>query len=156
MIDVPLVLPEEALTVGALERCVEEWGRRVMRQAMAAAWAAQMVLRPVGSCPACGATGSRPAGAKARHVETVFGPVVLPRQRRRCVRCGRHYQPDDALLVPDLGAGQVSPHLRELAVLCGASWSYRQAAQVLARLRGTPLAAETVRAVVGTVGQVVA
>jgi hypothetical protein len=41
-------------------------------------------------------------------------------------------------------------------VLCGASWPYRQAAQVLERLRGVPLAAETVRAVVGTVGQAVA
>jgi hypothetical protein len=43
-----------------------------------------------------------------------------------------------------------------LAVLCGASWPYRDAADVLGRLRGVPLAAETVRAVVGTVGAAVA
>jgi len=55
-----------------------------------------------------------------------------------------------------LGSGRLSPHLREVAVLCGASWPYREAAQVLGRLRGVPLAAETVRAVVGTVGQAVA
>jgi hypothetical protein len=156
MIAVPLVLPEQPLTVSALERRVEEWGRQVMRQAMAAAWMTQAVLRPVGPCPACGAGASQPAGRKDRHLETVFGPVTLSRQRRRCTACGRHYQPDDVLLAPEVGAGRVSPHLRELTVLCGASWPYRQAAQVLERLRGTPLAAETVRAVVGTVGLAVA
>lgn len=156
MIAVPLVLPDAPLGVGALEERVEDWGRRVMRQAMTMAWAAQAVLRPAGPCPACGAAESCPAGGKARRVETVFGPVDVPRQRRRCGGCGRHYQPDDAMLVRDLGASRLSPHLRELAVLCGISWPYRDAAAVLGRLRGVPLSAETVRAVVGTVGAAVA
>ncbi len=156
MIAVPLVLPDTFLGVGALEERVEDWGRRVMRQALAAAWVAQAVWRPGGCCPACGVAESRPAGRKGRQVQTVFGPVSLPRQRRRCAGCARHYQPDDAVLGPELGAGQLSPHLRELAVLCGASWPYRQAAEVLGRLRGASLAAETVRAVVGSVGTAVA
>lgn len=156
MINVPLVLPEQPLGVGALEDCVAAWGRQVMQQALAAAWAAQAALRPVGACPACGAAASRPAGRKARQIETGFGPVALPRRRRCCGGCQRHFQPDDAVLAPELGAGRLSPHLRELAVLCGASWPYRQAADVLGRLRGAPLAAETVRAVVGAVGHAVA
>jgi hypothetical protein len=156
MIAVPLVLPEAALGVGELEARVEEWGRRVMREAMAAAWAAQAALRPAGPCPACGAHPSRPAGRKARRVETLFGPVVLPRARRCCVGCGRHFQPDDGGLTVELGAGRLSPRLREMAVLCGASWPYRDAAHVLGRLRGVPLSAETVRTVVGTVGGAVA
>jgi Uncharacterised protein family (UPF0236) len=156
MISVPFVVPDAPLGVSALEERVEAWGRQVMRQAMAAAWAAQAALRPVGSCPACGAGESRPAGVKARQVETVFGAVTLPRQRRWCAGCGKHYQPDDAVLVPELGAGRLSPHLRELTVQCGASWPYRQAAEVLGRLRGVPLSAETVRAVVGTIGTRVA
>jgi hypothetical protein len=156
MIAVPLVLPDAPLGVGELETRVEDWGRRVMREALAAAWAAQAALRPVGPCPACGERERRPAGTKARRVETVFGPVALPRQRRRCAGCGRHAQPDDAVLGPELGAGRLSPRLRELAVLCGASWPYRDAAEVLGRLRGAPLSAETVRAVVGMVGAAVA
>lgn len=156
MIAVPLVVPEAALSVGELEARVEEWGRRAMREAMAAAWAAQAAVRPVGPCPACGEAASHPAGSKARRVETLFGPVALPRRRRRCGRCGRHYQPDDAVLAPAVGGGRLSPHLREVAVLCGASWPYRQAAEVLGRLRGVPLSAETVRAVVGSVGTAVA
>lgn len=156
MIVVPLVLPDRPLAVGELEGQVEDWGRQVMRQGMATAWAAQAPLRPVGNCPACGAGESRPAGRKPRLVETVFGPVALPRQRRRCAGCDRHYQPDDAVLTPALGRGCLSPRLRALTVLCGASWPYRQAADVLGRLRGAPLSAETVRAVVGTVGSAVA
>lgn len=156
MLLVPLVLPEAPLSLGALEEQVQTWGRRVMRQALTAAWAAQAELRPVGACAACGERESRPAGRKGRRVETAFGPVTLPRQRRRCAGCGRHYQPDDAVLGPELGAGRLSPPLRELAALCGASWSYREAAGVLGRLRGAPLAAETVRAAVGAVGQAVA
>jgi hypothetical protein len=156
MIAVPLVLPEAPLGVSALEECVAAWGRQLMRQGMAAAWAAQAARRTVGACPACGARESRPAGSKSRQVQTVFGPVILPRQRRRCAGCGRHYQPDDAVLAPELGTGQVSPALRELTVLCGASWPYRQAAAVVGRVRGEPLAVETVRAVVGAVGTHVA
>jgi len=155
MIAVPLVVPDAPLEVRTLEEQVEAWGRQVMRQAMVAAWVAQATLRSVGPCPACGAQESRPAGTKVRHVQTLFGPVALPRQRRRCAGCGRHSQPDDAVLVPELGTGQLSPHLRELALLCG-SWPYRQAADVLGRLRGVPLLVESVRAVVGTVGTRVA
>ena len=156
MIAVPLVLPEQALALGELERRVADWGRQVMRQALAAAWAAQAARRPARACPACGTAARASAGTKPRRVETVFGPVALPRQRCRCAGCGKHYQPDDAVLGPELGTGRLSPPLRELAVLCGASWPYRQAAEVLGRRRGAPLSAETVRAVVGTVGQAVA
>jgi hypothetical protein len=156
MIAVPLALPDAPLGVGELEARVEEWGRGVMRQALAAAWAAQAPLRSVGTCPAWGVRQSRPAGRKARRVETLFGPVVLPRQRRRCAGCGRHYQPDDMVLGPEVGAGRLSPRLREVAVLGGVSWPYRDAADVLGRRRGVPLAAETVRTVVGTVGSALA
>ena len=156
MIAVPLILPEEALDLAALEGRVQAWGQELMRQGLAAAWAAQAPLRPAPACPVCAADTVRPAGHKPRKVETGFGPVWLPRQRVRCAGCGRHFQPDDAVLGPTLGGGRLSPRLTDLAALCGASWPYRQAAEVLGRLRGAPLAHETVRAVVGRVGTRVA
>jgi hypothetical protein len=45
--------------------------------------------------------------------------------------------------------------LRELAAQCGASWPYRQAAQVVTLLRGAPLAVETIRRIVAATGQAV-
>lgn len=157
MIALPLAVPDEAaLDLAELEERVQAWGQALMRQALATAWAAPAALRPQPPCPACGGAVVRPAGSKPRKVETGFGPVWLRRPRVRCAGCGRYFQPDDAVLGPTLGAGRLSPRLTDLAALCGASWPYRQAAQVLSWLRGAPLAPETVRAVVAQVGQRVA
>lgn len=153
MVALPLVVPEQALDFAELEQRVQQWGQQVMRQGLAAAWAAQAADRPAGSCPRCGEQTARPAGRKPRKVETSFGPVWLPRQRVQCTACGRHYQPDDAVLTPTLGRGQLSPRLQELASLCGSSWPYRAAADVLGRLRGAPLSPETVRTAVDQLGQ---
>ena len=156
MIPVPLVLPETALALEELEEAVRAWGRAVQQQALARAWEAQAALRPVAPCPTCRSTDLRPAGSKPRKVETTFGTAWLPRRRLRCGACRRHHQPDDAALRPALGAGRCTPRLREVAALCGASWPYAQAAAVLGRRRGVPLAAETIRAEVARLGTAVA
>ena len=129
-----------------------QWGLAIQQHALARAWQAQAALRPTPPCPHCQSHQQRSAGSKARRIETRFGAVRLVRRRLRCRACGRHFQPDDAALQPLLGAGQCTRMLRELAAQCGASWPYRQAAQVLGMVRGVPLAAETVRQIVGTDG----
>jgi hypothetical protein len=156
MIACPLVLPDEPLALPALEAAVHAWGLAIQQAALAQAWERQAALRPPAPCPACGGAELRPAGGKPRAVETTFGPVRLPRRRVRCGGCGRHHQPDDAVLAPLLGDGRCTPALRELAASCGASWPYRQAARVLGRLRGAPLSPETIRAVVAGAGAAVA
>ena len=152
MIPLPLTLPDVPLSLVELETAVHAWGLAIQQRALALAWQAQAALRLPVPCPACDAPQQRRAGNKARKVEPRFGPVRLTRQRVRCRGCGRYFQPDDAALMPLLGAGQCTPMLRELAAQCGASWPYRQAAQVLALLRGAPLAAETVRRMVAKTG----
>ncbi len=152
MIPCPLILPDLPLALEELETAVHAWGLAIQQAALALAWQAQAALRPPVACPTCAASAQRPAGTKARRVETRFGPVRLTRQRMRCQACGRYFQPDDAALTPLLGAGQCTLVLRALAAQCGASWPYRQAAQVLTLLRGAPLAAETVRRIVAETG----
>ncbi len=155
MIPCPLILPDLPLSLEELETAVHAWGLAIQQAALARAWQAQAALRPPVACPTCAASAQRPAGTKARRVETRFGPVRLTRQRMRCQACGRYFQPDDAALMPLLGAGQCTPVLRALAAQCGASWPYRQAAQVLTLLHGAPLAAETVRRIVAETGDAV-
>lgn len=151
----PLVVPDGPLDLTTLEAAVQAWGQQVQQQALAAAWAAgAAILTPV--CPHCGGTAAQVAGTKPRHVETIVGPVALPRRRYRCRTCGRHFQPADAVLGPVLGRGRCTPAVQELAALCGASWPYAQAAQVLTKVRGATLAPETIRACVHTVGTTVA
>ena len=155
MIPLPLTLPDMPLSLVELESAVHAWGLAIQQYALARAWQAQAAMRPPVPCPTCHAPEQQRVGTKARNVETRFGPVRLTRQRVRCQACGRHFQPDDAVLTPLLGAGQCTPLLRELAAQCGASWPYRQAAQVLTLLRGAPLAVETVRQMVAEVGRAV-
>jgi len=155
MIPLPLTVPDTPLSLDELETAVHQWGLAVQQHALALAWQAQAALRPTAPCPHCQAQCQRPAGSKARRIETRFGPVRLVRRRLRCRGCGRHFQPDDAALGALLGAGRCTRSLRELAAQCGASWPYRQAAQVLGLVRGTPLASETVRQIVARTGAVV-
>ncbi|MCA1725794.1 MAG: ISKra4 family transposase [Thermomicrobia bacterium] len=156
MIPLPLILPDTPLALDALEEAVHTWGLAIQQAALARAWQAQAVLRPVVPCPACRSTRQQRAGNRVRTVETSFGPVRLRRARVRCPGCGRHFQPDDAALDRALGAGRCTPLLRILAAQCGASWPYRQAAQVIGMLRGSPLAVETVRRLVAVTGSAVA
>jgi hypothetical protein len=156
MIPLPLTLPDLPLSVEEMETTIHAWGLEVMRQGFAAAWHAQAALRPAIACPGCQSSVQRRAGTKARHLETRFGPVVVHRQRLRCQHCGRYFQPDDTLLTAALGVGRCTPALRVLAAQCGASWPYQQAATALGMLRGTPIAPETIRQIVGRTGTMVA
>lgn len=155
MIAYPLVLPDEPLSLDAIEAAVQAWALRLAQAALAEAWRVQEALRPV-ACPTCHSTQARRAGEKPRRIETRCGPVWLRRIRMRCTGCGRHFQPDDLPLAAALGGGHCTTALRALAAHCGASWPYRQAAQVLGMVRGTPLAPETVRRIVAQAGTAVA
>lgn len=156
MIPLPLIVPDTPLSLDQLEEAVHRWGLAIQRHALARAWQAQAALRPPVPCPGCQSERQQRAGSRIRTVETRCGPVRLRRARVCCRGCGRHFQPDDAALDATLGAGRCTPSLRALAAQCGASWPYRQAAQVVGMLRGTPLAVETIRRVVAQTGRAVA
>jgi hypothetical protein len=151
-----LLLPADPVTRDVLEETIPTWGQELQRRALAAAWAAQMGRRAPVACPHCRSLDHQRAGHKRRMIETLFGGVPLMRQRYQCRACGRHFQCDDVLLPPRLGAGRCTPRLRELAALCGASGPYQQAAVGLGQIRGAPLAAETVRRIVAVTGAAVA
>ena len=152
----PLILSDDPVSLDELEQTIQSWGQELKRRALATAWAAQMARHPPVPCPTCQSLDQQHAGHKMRWIETLFGRVPLIRQRQCCDACGRHFQPDDAVLTPVLGSGQCTPRLRELAALCGASWPYQQAAIVLGKMRGAPLAGETVRRIVAVTGAAVA
>ncbi len=125
MIAHPLVLPDTLLSVEALEAAVRAWGYEVQQRAFAQAWTAQAAMRPPVPCPRCQGEEQHHAGTKPRQIETCFGPVCVHRQRQRCARCGHHFQPDDALLLPALGRERCTPGLRTFVASCAASWPYR-------------------------------
>jgi hypothetical protein len=152
MIPLLLVLPDHPCDLTTLEETVVAVGQTAMREAFRRGWAAQEEHRSTGTCPVCGGADLRPDGRKPRKLETSFGPVWLSRRRLCCTGCGRHVQPEDAVLAADLGGGRCTARLRDLVALCGASWPYRQVAEALGQVRGAPVSHETVRAVVGDLG----
>lgn len=155
MVSLPLILPDTPLSLDELEVAVHQWGLAIQQQTLARAWQADAAMRPTGPCPHCPSHQHRQIGSKACRIETRFDAVRLARRRLWCRGCGRHCQPDDATLQPLLGAGQCTRSLREIAAQCGASWPYRQAAQVVTLLRGAPRAVETIRRIVAETSQTV-
>lgn len=95
-------------------------------------------------CPACGRDEVRVEGTVGRTLLLVFGRIRLALRRYRCQHCLHRWCPARRLL-RDLGGQQVSPGLREAAVLAGSSWPYRHAAQLVERLCGAQISAEQVR-----------
>lgn len=95
-------------------------------------------------CPGCGNDQVRVEGTIGRTLLLVFGRVRLALRRYRCQHCLHRWCPARELL-RDLHRQQVSPRLREAAVLAGASWPSRHAAQLLSRLSGAQISAEELR-----------
>ena len=125
-----------------MEQQIQEAGQQAMRQALREAvrrW--EQAHR---RCPQCGSEQVRLEGTVPRTLQAVFGALRVPRQRLRCQRCLHRFCPAKQLF-SCLQKGRVSPTLAEAACLAGCSWPYRPAAQVLARLSGAQISAETIR-----------
>jgi hypothetical protein len=136
-------------TVAEMEQQIQTAGQQSMRQAMQQsirAWEEQHRR-----CPQCDKNQVRLEGTVRRHLQTLFGPVGLAMRRFRCQDCWHRYCPARNLLAP-LQQGTVTQPLQEAAVLAGASWPYRQAAQVLHRLCGASISGEQVRLLTNRTG----
>lgn len=89
-------LPDTVADINDVEERIVAWGQEQMRQVFAQAWQQWQTGSP--ACPKCGSGQTVRDGTKPYHLRTVFGTVTLPRQRRTCRGCGRHFQPLDAQL----------------------------------------------------------
>jgi len=139
LVDVEL---DPSATVEEMERMIFEAGLRAMRQALTEAIGGAEAAHP--TCPHCGGNASCSEGTVRRRVLTRFGRVVVGLRRRRCAACGRRFRPAVACFAT-LGRSAVTAALAEGCVLAGTSWPYATAAQVLRRLSGAQVSAETVR-----------
>jgi hypothetical protein len=127
----------------------QHWQREALKQAV------RKFEQEHHVCPHCRSQQVRLEGTVKRTLLTLFGKVCLARQRMRCQHCFQRFLPS-ADLWQDLQAGQVTAGLAQAAILAGASWPYRQAAQTLARLSGAQISAEEIRLVTNRSGKEVA
>ena len=137
-------------SVQQIEEQIIEAGRASMRQALIEslrAWEQQHRC-----CPKCARYNLRVEGSIRRRLSTLFGRVELSLRRFRCQACSHRWCPAHQLLAP-LAHKQMTAPLQEAAVLAGASWPYRHAAQFLERLCGAHISAEEIRLVTNAQGQ---
>lgn len=137
-------LPDTVTDINAVEQAIVAWGQEQMRRVFSQAW--QQEQAEQSGCPHCGSEQTVRDGTKPYHLRTVFGTVVVPRQRRTCRQCGRHFQPLDACL-HGAGPGRATATVADLAALLGASWPFATAAGVLGQLLHEPVSPEWLRQV---------
>lgn len=126
-----LSLPDEVTDINELEQQIRIWGQEQMRRVFGHVWQQWQVGAE--TCPHCGNGRTVRDGTKPYHLRTVFGTVMVPRQRRTCRTCGRHFQPLDEHL-HGAGPGRATAAVVELATLLAASWPFATAAWVLGKL----------------------
>lgn len=126
-------------SLSQMEQQSQQAGREAMKEALKQAMGA--VEQQQSPCPGCGSEQVHPQGTKRRVLLTSFGRVELPLKRWRCAGCGRLFRGAQRCLA-EVEGSNITPQLRELAVLAGSSWPYETAAAVLARLSGVQLSHE--------------
>jgi len=74
-------------------------------------------------------------------LKTIFGQVDFTLPRRMCSHCRHTFSliPPPLKLLKLSPNGNVTPELRKVAILCGASWPFRQAAEVWPNLASVDL-----------------
>lgn len=135
-------LPDTVADINEVEQQIVAWGQEQMRQVFAQAWQQWQCAAP--HCPQCGSTQTVRDGTKSYHLRTLFGTVTLPRQRRTCRGCGRHFQPLDEQL-HGAGPGRMTGTVAELTTLVAASWPFATAAWVLGQLLQERISPEWLR-----------
>jgi len=130
-------IPQDLRNFNALEQAVFsaalEAGRRRLISILE-----QLDEKLAGDCPHCGSPITEPKGKDRRVLKTKLGRVELARRRLFCRACGRSSYPLDERL--GLTPGQnVTPALKELALLAAASWPYEAAAEMVGKFTASQL-----------------
>ena len=128
--------------MGALELAVEQATRECRRQALETLVQEQAAAQPL-VCPVCEQRLNVEAYARARSVNSSFGPVSFRRDYGFCVPCGQHVYPADvALGLHPRATG--SPRVQELSALHALRGPTAQHAEDFRRLTGLALDPSTV------------
>lgn len=143
-------IPDDARSINELEGRIHSFGLSLMRELLSQSW--QNIQSLQRSCEVCGSEKTARWGYRAYTVMTVFGGVKLRRSRVRCVECGKLSQPEDSGL-KEVESSRASAGFAELACMTGASWPYKQAADILEKITGDSVSHECVRRLTNKCGQ---
>ena len=138
-------LPLECESLHQLEVFVHAEGQRIKQQMFEKEAQAiidrQKELTLVSPpCPHCGEEHTIFAGRKPRQLKTLFGEIHLSLPRLQCQVCERYFFLLQVENICGFDSGvNITQALRRIATLCGSSWPYEQAENVLLELTGVPV-----------------
>ncbi|MFQ6009433.1 MAG: ISKra4 family transposase [Candidatus Zixiibacteriota bacterium] len=80
-------------------------------------------------------------GNKPRQLKTLVGEIHLTIPRLQCKACGKYFlftetEAFGSSDIKNLAGANITPALRRIATLCGASWPFQQAEKVIKELTG--------------------
>ena len=145
-IQLTVEVPDDLDSIDHLELYVNQLGQKVKREILSSLLS-QIIDRHKQSeldssaCPHCKKKRSLSVGSRPRMLKTIFGQVDFTLPRRMCPHC-RHtcsIIPQPLKLLRLSPNGNITPELRKMAILCGRSWPFRQAAEVLRNLASVDL-----------------
>jgi hypothetical protein len=144
-------LPEVIDSIDQLETHINSAGQKVKQRlfertfAQIASRAKATDENPMG-CPNCGKR-TVSIGNRRRKLKTAFGEVKVQLPRRKCCACTTSFGPVESSMLEFgcLKNSNTTQRLRQLAILLGSSWPYRQAAKVLEDLTGVKISGKQIQ-----------
>ena len=145
-IQLTVEVPDDLDSIDHLELYVNQLGQKVKREILSSLLS-QIVDRHKQSeldssaCPHCKKKRSLSVGSRPRKLKTIFGQVDFTLPRRKCPHCRHTFSiiPQSLKWLRLSPNGNITAELRKVAILCGTSWPFRQAAEVLRNLASVDL-----------------
>ena len=145
-IQLTVEVPDDLDSIDHLELYVNQLGQKIKREILSSLLS-QIIDRHKQSeldssaCPDCKKKRSLSVGSRPRMLKTIFGQIDFTLPRRKCSHCRRTFSiiPQPLKLLKLSPNSNVTPELRKVAILCGTSWPFRQAAEVLRNLASVEL-----------------
>ncbi len=145
-IQLTVEVPDDLDSIDHLELYVNQLGQKIKREILSSLLS-QIIDRHKQSeldssaCPDCKKKRSLSVGSYPRMLKTIFGQIDFTLPRRKCSHCRRTFSiiPQPLKLLKLSPNSNVTPELRKVAILCGTSWPFRQAAEVLRNLASVEL-----------------
>ena len=142
-IQLTVQVPDDLDSINNLELYVDRLGQKLKRELFSSIFS-QMNSPDKHSdsaestCPSCKKKRSISWGNRPRTLKTVFGDIHLSLPRKRCHDCQHTWSISTPLFetTHPLDGCNITQPLRKMAILCGSSWPFRQAADVLSELTG--------------------
>ena len=147
-IQLSLQIADDITSIDQLEQYIDHLGQQIKRQLFTNMLTqlrqskSQSDSTP-STCPSCKKTETIAWGNRPRVLKTVFGQVHFHLPRQKCQPCQHTF----SLSMPglELSGNNITSELRKIAILCGSSWSFRQAANLLLQLTGVELSFSHIR-----------